>query len=160
MWESSSRADTAAASELVRRRSDSTRALGGGRLQLFPLLHHAEELILAVAPALLQVLDLTLQRLELLRVDDAPVVEPPLLGRRLLREAVDLVLDPQLLASDRVELQAELPQRVLGAVGLEAGSIGLGAGREHVAARPQPAGGRVDLLEFQQTFRALHRSEG
>ena len=67
-----------------------------------------------------EVLDLVLDRFELLGVHDAAVVEPFVLCGGLLRERVDLVLELGLVATDHVELQPKLPQRTLGGVSLVA----------------------------------------
>ncbi len=78
--------------------------------ELLADLHQPEHLVLTVGATALEVLDLVLDRLELLGVHDAAVVEPFVLGGGLLRERVDLVLELGLIATDHVELQPELAQ--------------------------------------------------
>ena len=58
--------------------------LRGASLQVLLLLEESEQLVLAVKTALLEVLHLVLDRLQLLRVRDAPVEETLLLGDDLL----------------------------------------------------------------------------
>ena len=61
-------------------------------------------------------------RIELPGVRDRSVVHPPLLGRRLLRHRIDLVLEAHLVTGKLIEPQAELPHHPLGLVRLGEGS--------------------------------------
>ncbi len=109
--------------------------LGRTRFQPFPDLHQPEQLVLAIAAPPREVLDLVLERAQLLGVRDAAVVEAFLLRGGLLRERVDLVLELALVASDHVQLQAELAQISLGGVGFLAGRRQLASRLERPLAR-------------------------
>ena len=91
--------------------------LGRAGLEGLALLEHDQEFVLAIGPALLQVLDVVLERFEFLGVGDRTVVQARLLGVLLLGHRFDLVLEPHLVTAELVELQPELPQPVLGGIG-------------------------------------------
>ena len=120
--------------------------LGRAGLEVLALLEHDQQLVLAIGPALLQVLDLVLQRFELLGVGDRTVVQARLLGVLLLGHRLDLVLEPHLVAAELVELQPELPQPALGGIG-ELTRLGeRPAAFQRRAARAQSIDRRIDLL--------------
>ena len=133
-----------------RRVSDAARLRRRG-LELLADLHQPQHLVLSVGATALQVLDLMLDRFELLGVRDAAVVEPLLLCGGLLGERIDLVLEHGLVATDLVELQPKLPQPTLGGVSLVARGGELAPRLEHLLASAQTIDRRVDLLQREQS---------